>query len=224
MFRPSLVTIIMLYEKTCRKRPCIQHDTALQHAVCRTALTWSNTNTIKLHMHWDTQETRYSIPFKSEDNSSTVHSETVTCNNFLVTQLEKKFRSCGYGHELLIILGQLNLFFTNTNDLLINISFVFRFGQIMQWKFYNFCGYGHELSIILGQLNLFSAITTRLAINVAFVFLYGHTVRWKARTFLRHYQRSIMITWFKGYLSSTWTQILVFCPSCRISMPFTASE
>jgi len=57
----------------------------------------------------------YSIPFKSKDDSFIVHSETVTCNNFLVTQLEKKFRFCGYEHELLIILGQLNVFFTHYN-------------------------------------------------------------------------------------------------------------
>jgi hypothetical protein len=45
----------------------------------------------------------------------------MTCNNFLVTQLEKKFRFCGYGHEILIILGQLKLFFTTTTHLLINV-------------------------------------------------------------------------------------------------------
>jgi len=83
-------------------------------------------------MHWDTQETLHSIPFKSKDDSFTVYSETMTCNNFLVTQFKKKFRFCGYGHEILIILGQLNIFFTIKTHLLINIPFVFLSGQIMQ--------------------------------------------------------------------------------------------
>jgi hypothetical protein len=91
-------------------------------------------------MHWDTYETSYSIPFKSKDDSFIVHCETVTCNNFLVTQLEKKFRFSGYGNELLIILGQLNLFFTTTTHLLINISFVFLSGQNNAMKSpKNFC-------------------------------------------------------------------------------------
>jgi len=76
----------------------------------------------------------------------------------------------------------------------------------------------------MGQLNVFFTHYNPPLNKYFFRIPFRANNAMKVSTFLRHYQRCIMIIWFKGYLSSTWTQILIFCRSSRISMPFTASE